>query len=112
MDWTGRELRNGCVDNHHTISVFLTKHSFKQVSDASSVKRTAVDCRTVWIGDQHPRFNHAEWTSEEVSKLNTLLSTYVQKKETVNWVSVAEQLGVCSLYSNSKSPESDNCTLG
>lgn len=65
----------------------------EKVSDASSVKRTAIDCRVCWIGHRHPRINHGEWTALEVATLSELVSEALEKG-TVNWVEVAKQLGV------------------
>lgn len=80
----------------HQISCFCTKmfHSVK-VSDASSVKRTAIDCRVCWIGDRHPGINHGEWAAPEIAKLSELVSEILEEKSTVDWVEVAKQLGVC-----------------
>jgi hypothetical protein len=58
------------------------------------VKRTAVDCQIVWIADKHPAVNHAEWSEDELNKLNLLVSHYAKEKTPVDWVKVAENLGV------------------
>ncbi|KAF8803849.1 hypothetical protein BYT27DRAFT_7108914, partial [Phlegmacium glaucopus] len=65
----------------------------ERVSDASSVKRTATDCRVCWIGDRHPKINHGEWAAPEVAKLNGLVSEVLEEKGMVDWVEVAKQLG-------------------
>ena len=66
-----------------------------KVSDASSVKRTAIDCRICWIGDKHPRINRGEWAAAEIARLNELVSEVLEEKNTVDWVEVARTLGVC-----------------
>ncbi|KDR83378.1 hypothetical protein GALMADRAFT_205382 [Galerina marginata CBS 339.88] len=65
----------------------------EKVSDSSSVTRTATECRVVWVGDRHPRINHAEWSKSEVSKLNSIVSEPLKEKKPVDWVNVAETLG-------------------
>lgn len=70
-----------------------------KVSDGSSVKRTALDCRVCWIGDRHPRINHGEWATSEVAKLSELVSEALEEKSTVDWVEVAKQLGVHLIHS-------------
>ncbi|PPQ77700.1 hypothetical protein CVT25_011135 [Psilocybe cyanescens] len=64
----------------------------EKVSGASSVRRTPTECRITWIGDRHPRINHAEWTTSEVGKLNAIISEYIKVKKPVDWVKVAETL--------------------
>ena len=83
----------------HHISYFSAKifHSVK-VSDASSVKRTEIDCRVCWIGDRHPRINHSEWAAPEIAKLSEVVSEILKEKSTVDWVEVAKQLGVCRVH--------------
>jgi hypothetical protein len=66
-----------------------------KVSDALSVKRTAIDCRICWIGDKHPIINHGEWAAAEIARLNELVSEVLEEKNTVDWVEVARKLGVC-----------------
>uniref|UniRef100_A0A8H8CLM0 Uncharacterized protein n=1 Tax=Psilocybe cubensis TaxID=181762 RepID=A0A8H8CLM0_PSICU len=65
----------------------------EKVSSSSTVKRTPTECRITWIGDRHPRINHAEWTSAEVGNLNAIVSEYVKLKKPLDWVKVAETLG-------------------
>ncbi|KIM45842.1 hypothetical protein M413DRAFT_440894 [Hebeloma cylindrosporum] len=65
----------------------------EKVSDASSVKRNATECRVVWVSDRHPRINHGEWTTSELEKLNSITSGYGQANMKVDWVQVAESLG-------------------
>ena len=78
----------------HNSDIVLKYSILVKVSDASSIKRTAIDCRVCWIGNRHPRINHGEWAAPEVAKLGELVST-VLEEGTVDWVEVAKQLGVC-----------------
>jgi hypothetical protein len=62
-----------------------------QVSDASSVKRSATECLVAWVANR-PCVNRAEWTPSELQQLRLLTLEYPPNK--VNWVQVAEKLGV------------------
>ncbi|KAF9485406.1 hypothetical protein BDN70DRAFT_639030 [Pholiota conissans] len=65
----------------------------EKVSDASSVKRTAIDCQIVWKADKHPAVNHAGWSEDELNKLNLLVSQYTKENTTLDWLKIAEKLG-------------------
>ncbi|KAF8974614.1 hypothetical protein BDZ97DRAFT_38184 [Flammula alnicola] len=90
----------------------------EKVSDASSVKRTATDCQITWIADKHPTVNHAEWSADEIDRLNSLVSEYTREKKTIDWVTIAQKLGTNRIpidcmrhgiprHRHSWSPESD-----
>ena len=68
------------------------------MSDASSVKRTAVDCRIIWVADKHPSVNHTVWSEDEINALNELVSQYTKDKKAVDWVDISEKLGVGRNY--------------
>lgn len=53
--------------------------------------RSARECEIRWLGDRHPKFNHAPWTSEELDKVRELIS---DKAGQVDWVQVSNELGV------------------
>jgi hypothetical protein len=94
LDWT-RIAERVCKAFITSPISILKYFILVKVSDASSVKRTAIDCRVGWIGDRHPRINHGEWAAPEIAKLSELVS---KEKSTVDWVEVAKQLGVCWIH--------------
>ncbi|KAF9040635.1 hypothetical protein BJ165DRAFT_1491235 [Panaeolus papilionaceus] len=63
------------------------------VSDESSVKRTALECRICWVGDKHPSINHGEWTEDEIKRVNEIVLEAQKSQSPVDWVAVAEELG-------------------
>ena len=94
LDWT-RISERVCKAFITSLISVLKYFILVKVSDASSVKRTAIDCRVCWIGDRHPRINHGEWAAPEIAKLSELVSEILKEESTVDWVEVAKQLGVC-----------------
>jgi hypothetical protein len=65
--------------------------SLLQISDTSSVKRNATECRVAWAANR-PCVNRAPWTPSELRQLHSLISGYPPNK--VSWAEVAEKLGV------------------
>ncbi|KAI0036003.1 hypothetical protein K488DRAFT_41939 [Vararia minispora EC-137] len=63
------------------------------VTAASYVARTAQECKVRWLGDRHPKFNHACWTTEERDRAKELVSEFQRSGERVDWVDIAERLG-------------------
>ncbi|KAJ7368060.1 hypothetical protein DFH08DRAFT_830201 [Mycena albidolilacea] len=64
----------------------------EKVSDSSSIKRTAEECKIKWIGDLSTAINREPWSPSELQKLQNI----VKKKPSqtaVNWVDVARELG-------------------
>ena len=61
------------------------------------MKRTATDCQIVWKADKHPAVNHAGWSEDELNTLNLLVSQYTKENTTLDWLKIAEKLGV-SVY--------------
>lgn len=94
LDWT-RIAERVCKTFFKSLISVVKYFILVKVSDASSVKRTAIDCRVCWIGDRHPRINHGEWEAPEIAKLSELVSEILKEKSTVDWEEVAKQLGVC-----------------
>lgn len=67
--------------------------------------RTAKECEIKWLGDRHPRINHAQWSQPEISKCRDLVDAYRTKHGsgvTVDWVWVANELKVTSDNSHTK----------
>ncbi|KAG7449825.1 uncharacterized protein BT62DRAFT_928565 [Guyanagaster necrorhizus] len=60
----------------------------EKVSDASTAKWTADDIKFKWMADRHPRFNHGEWTDQEIEQLKG-----IAQESKVDWVQVAKGLG-------------------
>lgn len=96
---TGQRLQKKYAKPQSQLRFIPTHSVLIKVSDASSVKRTATDCRVCWIGDRHPKINHSEWAALEVTKLSELVSEVLKEKSTVDWVEVAKQLGVRRVHS-------------
>ena len=94
LDWT-RIAERVCKTFITSLISLLKYFILVKVSDASSVKRTAIDCRVCWVGDRHPIINHDEWAAPEIAKLGELVSEILKEKSTVDWEEVAKQLGVC-----------------
>jgi hypothetical protein len=68
---------------------------FKKVSDISSDKFTADQCRIKWVGSHSPAFNHSEWKTPETNKLFEILrATPTDPHGRVDWVKVTNELGV------------------
>lgn len=70
----------------------------EKVTDASSDRFTADQCRIKWVGNRHPDIDHTEWSKTETKDLLALLEE--KKKgdddnDPVDWVKVAKELGVC-----------------
>ncbi|KAF8665554.1 hypothetical protein AX16_000014 [Volvariella volvacea WC 439] len=63
----------------------------EKVSNAANTKRTPEECRIKWLGDRHPIINHGEWTTEETTKLRTLVME--REDGRYDWVDIAKQLG-------------------
>lgn len=64
-----------------------------QVSSASAtVQRTARECEIRWLGELHPQFNNAQWTQSEIVRVKQLVAN--ANEGDVDWVEVAEKLGV------------------
>lgn len=61
----------------------------EKVSDASSVTRTAPECKIKWIGELNPTVNRQEWTAVERQSLQDILKS----KKNVNWIHIAKELG-------------------
>ena len=57
------------------------------------MQRTAKECEIRWLGERHPRFNHAQWTQSEIIKVKELVAG--AREGEVDWVEIAEKLGVC-----------------
>ncbi|KAJ7499157.1 hypothetical protein FB451DRAFT_1358441, partial [Mycena latifolia] len=62
----------------------------EKVSDASSITRTAEECKIKWIGELSPIVNRGEWKASEIESLQNILE---KKPKNVNWVEVAKELG-------------------
>lgn len=73
------------------IPAFVTRLLNLEVSDGSSTKRSAVDCKVIWLGDKNPEINHSEWKEDEVNALKRIVAS---ENGQVDWVKVAEALGV------------------
>ncbi|KAF8076140.1 hypothetical protein FPV67DRAFT_1664441 [Lyophyllum atratum] len=66
----------------------------EKVSNVCTVKRTADQCRIRWLGDRHPKINHASWSSAELEKLKGLVTKQQAANDgKVDWVHVAKDLG-------------------
>lgn len=63
-------------------------------SDSFTIsQRSATECKIHWLGDRHPRFNHSPWPASEVVAAKALVEG--REGSDIDWVSVAQQLGVC-----------------
>ncbi|KAF9365382.1 Myblike DNAbinding domain-containing protein [Mortierella sp. NVP85] len=51
--------------------------------------RTAKECLIQWTGMDHPGISQADWSSEEISKLEELAKKYQER----NWIQIALDLG-------------------
>ncbi|KAA1466108.1 hypothetical protein DENSPDRAFT_790470 [Dentipellis sp. KUC8613] len=60
-------------------------------NSAAGDGRSAKECEIRWLGDRHPRFDHATWTQTEIDKVKTLTERVPEGE--VDWVEVAKQLG-------------------
>ena len=56
------------------------------------MQRTAKECEIRWLGELHPDFNDAQWTQSEIAKVRQLVAG--AREGEVDWVDVAEKLGV------------------
>ena len=56
------------------------------------MQRTAKECEIRWLGERHPRFNHAQWMQSEVDRLKQLVG--FAEEGQVDWVEIARKLGV------------------
>lgn len=70
----------------------LHAHAKLQVSTVANQPRTAQDCAILWLGDRHPKFVHTVWAPAEIAQLQALVKS--APKGPVNWVDIAESLGV------------------
>jgi hypothetical protein len=70
---------------------------FIKVNDVSSVKRTPEELRIKWLGDRRPSVNHSEWSATELDTLKSIVKRR-QEQNQLDWVEVAKELGVGSLY--------------
>lgn len=59
--------------------------------------RSAVECRITWLSNKSPTVNHSDWSQPELHQLAGLVADYELRQEAINWVSVAQQLGVCRM---------------
>lgn len=68
-----------------------------QVSAAGSSngQRTAHECEIRWLGDRHPEFDHSQWTQPEIIRVKELVGNAAEGQ--VDWVDVAQKLGVGGL---------------
>ena len=67
----------------------------QKVSDVSSDRFTADQCRIKWVGSHSPAFNHSEWKIPETNKLFEILrATPTGPDGRVDWVKVTNELGV------------------
>ncbi|KAJ7283844.1 hypothetical protein C8J57DRAFT_1498847 [Mycena rebaudengoi] len=88
LEKTGSKIPDSEITDKINWSVVAEK-----VSDRSiSVKRTADECKTKWIGDISTSINRTVWSSSELEKLRDILDDLPHKTK-VNWVEVATQLG-------------------
>jgi hypothetical protein len=55
-------------------------------------QRSATECKTHWLGDRHPRFNHSPWPASEIAAAKALAEG--REGSDIDWVSIAQQLGV------------------
>lgn len=62
----------------------------EKVSDVFKTKRTALDCKTRWLGDKLPDIDHSDWNSDEVERLKQIVAS---QDGPINWVQIAEALG-------------------
>ncbi|KAJ7507517.1 hypothetical protein B0H11DRAFT_2218359 [Mycena galericulata] len=65
----------------------------EKVSDTSSIKRTAEECKIKWIGELSTAVNRGSWTTSEQQKLQQILKSKAKAKQIVNWVEVSKTLG-------------------
>lgn len=65
-------------------------------SSLSGDHRSAKACEIKWLGERHPRFNHSQWMQPEIDRVKELVSGSGPGQ--VNWVYIAEKLGVRHLY--------------
>ncbi|KJA24523.1 hypothetical protein HYPSUDRAFT_473559 [Hypholoma sublateritium FD-334 SS-4] len=86
-------LPRGTIDLQNNVEGLDWRKIAEKVSDASSVKRSAIDCRIVWVSDKHPSVNHTAWSEDEMNALNGLISQYTKDKKAVDWVEISEKLG-------------------
>ncbi|KAJ7086654.1 hypothetical protein C8R44DRAFT_33702 [Mycena epipterygia] len=64
----------------------------EKVSDTSSIKRTAEECKIKWIGELNPAVTRGTWSSSELQSLQNILEDYPNQGN-VNWVEIAKKLG-------------------
>lgn len=76
---------------------FVSNGAMTQVSDTSSVKRTAEECKIKWIGELSTAVNRGPWKPPEVQKLQQIVKS--KANQTVNWVEVSKALGVKIIHS-------------
>ncbi|KAF8211368.1 hypothetical protein K438DRAFT_1807189 [Mycena galopus ATCC 62051] len=64
----------------------------EKVSDSSSIKRTAQECKIKWIGDLSTVTNRGPWKAAELQKLENIIKKQPSQTK-VNWVEVSRELG-------------------
>ncbi|KAK7061521.1 Myb domain protein 4r1 [Favolaschia claudopus] len=64
----------------------------EKVSDSSSVKRTAEECKIKWIGDLSSSTNRREWSAPETQQLKDIIAKQ-PNRTSINWVEVSRELG-------------------
>ncbi|KAJ3812932.1 hypothetical protein EV368DRAFT_31448 [Lentinula lateritia] len=66
----------------------------EKVSDASYFLRSDRECKTKWLGYQHPGICHDDWTLDELKKLKEIVAEKEKDEEyELDWVDVAQELG-------------------
>jgi hypothetical protein len=79
----------------------MTSRTPRQVSGPAGTF-TAEECEIKWTGSLHPSFNSAPWSDEETVSLRALISGLDENE--VDWVTIAEDLGVCYINWCNKPP--------
>ncbi|KAJ3762914.1 Homeodomain-like protein, partial [Lentinula raphanica] len=64
----------------------------EKVSDVSTFARSDHECRTKWLGYYRPGICHDEWSSDELRRLNEIVSEK-NEEHALDWVDVAQELG-------------------
>ncbi|KAJ7774293.1 hypothetical protein DFH07DRAFT_800942, partial [Mycena maculata] len=63
----------------------------EKVSDTSSLKRTAEECKIKWIGELSPAVNREPWPPTEIHSLQEIIKS--KAGQPINWVEVSKALG-------------------
>ncbi|KAJ6599306.1 MYB4R1 [Mycena vulgaris] len=64
----------------------------EKVSDASSITRTAEECKIKWIGELSSTINRGPWAAAEIQSLQEILKNKPNQNK-VDWVEIAQELG-------------------